>query len=173
MKEEEFFDAVASVDVEAASKLCQLFYKAKYNPNYAHKVRFVDSLEDAVSPQDVLDRMFTWHATPEGGSYWANISTNLPKGEKQMTEDKFFNKVFAVNPTACRKLCKLYYKAKYNPGYANEIHFIDSIKHADTPWIAIERMFLWNKTPEGVDYWGSLCDDLERKGEENEKRRPL
>ena len=88
-----------------------------------------------------------------------------------MTKDEFFDIVFAVSPPASRKLHELYYKAKHNPGYANEIHFIDSIKHADSPWDAIERMFLWNKTPEGVDYWGSLCDDLERKEEkENEGR---
>ena len=87
-----------------------------------------------------------------------------------MKEDEFFANVFAVSPPASRKLHELYYKAKHNPGYANEIHFIDSIKHADTPSNVIERMFLWNKTPEGVDYWDSLCDDLERKGEENERR---
>ena len=82
-----------------------------------------------------------------------------------MTEDEFLNSIFAVSSHAYRKLCKLYYKAKYNPGYANEIHFIDTIKHADTPSNAIERMFLWNRTSEGVDYWGRLCDDLERKEE--------
>ena len=85
-----------------------------------------------------------------------------------MREDEFFDAVYKVSPFAHRRLCELYYRAKYNKEYAEKIAFIkDTAKRKETPGRVIECLFNWSKTTEGFWFWNHLSQDLDRQKDNN------
>ena len=76
-----------------------------------------------------------------------------------MKKDEFIKRVSKVDPAAAKKLKEMYKKVAHNHQFAEKINFIPT-NNEDSAAAEVYKLFLWDETEEGVDYWINLKNKL-------------
>ena len=153
MTKDEFIKNVSIVDKDAGDKLDDIINMSLAVQKYADLIEFGDAYARTDSTSAALIRTFIWRKTLEGHTYWKDIY------EKIMKKEGFLERVSKVDPEAAKKLKEMYKRAALNLQYAEKINFTP-IEDAASAATIVYKLFLWEETEEGVDYWINLKNKL-------------
>lgn len=127
------------------------------------RIQFNEDLEDS-SLLKIIDGSFTWSLTPQGEKYWATIRDEILKDESGCVPKRE-----NIYPDNMKMLCMWL----DHHGHSNASFYLTNLSEREKKAIGFKpdsqglsvknklwNIFQWSKTPQGVEYWKKIYNQM-------------